>query len=153
MYSWWIAGDSYSGTKGAIVTDIKVPELTKRNPNNWPERLILLEGQFAQIHQDHLETQKQNQYAMISLAESNERLASHFEESKRVHQRMDEHDAIVSELKDEIIRLEKTIIELKLQNQILIDFSCGVKRATWIVASGGAVVVWWFIQKWLEHPR
>jgi len=125
----------------------------KRNPNNWPERLILLEGQFAQIHQDHQETQQQARQAMISLAESNERLANHFEESKRVHQRMDEHDAIVAELRDEVIRLEKIIIELKMQNQALLDFSCGVKKAGWIVVTGGGVVVWWVIQKWLEHPR
>jgi len=97
--------------------------------------------------------QKESQYALISLAESNEKFANHLEDNKRMHHRMDEHDAIVADLRDEVVRLEKIIIELKLQNQTLIDFSCGVKKAGWIAVTCGGVVVWWVLQRWLEHGR
>lgn len=140
-------------TESYRATDPAMPDLTKCKTINWPERMVTMELHLTDLQASLKEMQTEARYAMVSLAESNEKLANHFEEAKRVHQRMDEHDAMVSDLREELVRLEKTIIELKMQNQVLIDFSCGVKKAGWIAVTCGGVVVWWVLQKWLEHGR
>ena len=71
--------------------------LTKRNVVNWPERIAALESRqidplrFAQIEAKLnqfceliINTSEANQQSQIRNAEANERIAAHFEESKRV---------------------------------------------------------------------
>lgn len=124
--------------------------LTKRNPNNWPERLIFLEGAFAEISQNHKEMQEQSRYALISLAESNERLASHMEESKRAHQRMDNQEEMIEELRKGQIEQEKLLISILEKNKQLLDFNLTLKRGAWTVMTGGVVVIFWLFQRWFE---
>ncbi len=131
----------------------RTAEPTKRNPINWPERMIQVEGEVSLLAKFIPEVQQQTQCALASLAESNERWANHFEEAKRIHQRMDEQDVQAEMLRAEIIKLEKALIEVRMQNKQLLEFIGGVKKAGWITVTGGAVVAWWAIQKWLEHPR
>ncbi len=103
---------------------------------------------------DLKEIKNEIRYAMVSLAESNEKLVNSYSDNKRLHQRVDEQDEAIEELKLTLIQLEKSLLELKLQNQILIDFSSGVKKAGWIVVTCGGAVLWWVIQRWVEqHGR
>lgn len=117
------------------------------------ERLIRLEGDVEILNQFLPDLQQQNQSSLSSIAEANQRFANHFEESKRIHQRMDEQDRHVEDLRRELVKMEKCLLELKLQITSLLVFTEGVKKVSWVVLTGGGVVLWWFVQKWLEHGR
>lgn len=134
--------------------------LTKRNVVNWPERIAALESRqidplrFAQIEAKLnqfceliINTSEANQQSQIRNAEANERIAAHFEESKRVWSR-------VEELQSNFQDLEKIVIELREQLKQIQEFSAGVKKGVWIVATCGGAVLWWIIQRWVEqHGR
>lgn len=132
-------------------TDINAPDLSKRKVVNWPERMVTIELHLTDVQADLKEIKNEARYAMVSLAESNEKFANHLEDNKRLHQRMDEQDAQTSALREDIIRLEKSMLEVQLQNKILIDFSAGVRKAGWIVVTCGGAVLWWIIQRWVEN--
>ena len=131
-------------------TDTVAPDLTKRKTVNWPERLITLEGQFLAIQTAYHEAQKSAQYAMMSLAESNERLASHFEDNKRLHVRADGQDEIIEALRTSLAQQEKLLVALLEQNKQLLDFNAGLKRAGWAIVTGGGILIFWLFQKWFE---
>lgn len=156
------------GAEHAMV-DLERSDITRRNrarlrPEPPPvsellseagqfERLVRLESDMDILNQFLPDLQQQNQSALTSIAEVNQRFVSHFEESKRLHQRMDEQDRHVENLRHELVRMEKVLLELKLQNQALLDFTGGVKKAGWIAVTAGGVILWWAVQKWLEHAR
>lgn len=133
---------------------------TRRNTINWPERIAKLEAnqidpvRFSQIEAKlnqfcelMIKNSEANQQSQIRNAEANERIAAHFEESRRVWERVDELQAHLQEL-------EKIIIELREQHKQMREFSAGVKRAVWVVFTCGGVVLWWIIQRWVEsHGR
>lgn len=131
--------------------------LSKRGIIDWPGRIAKLESnqidpvRFAQIEaklNQFCELMVKNnevvQLSSVRHAEANERISAHLEESKVVREWVHEQD-------QQIAALEKGIIELKAQNQQLIEFVGGVKKAAWIVVTCGGVVVWWVIQKYIEH--
>ena len=135
-------------------TDINAPDLTKRKTINWPERIYALELHVTDMQVDLKEIKDEARYAMVSLAESNEKLANSFNDNKRLHQRIDEQDLIIEGMQKTLIQMDKTLLEIQLQNKILIDFSGGVKKAGWIVVTCGGTVLWWIIQRWVEtHGR
>ncbi len=113
-----------------------------------------MELHLADVQADLKEIKTEVRYAMVSLAESNEKLVNSYSDNKRLHQRVDNQDEVIEELRNTIMQLEKTLIELKIQNQVLIDFSSGVKKAGWVVVTCGGAVLWWVIQRWIEqHGR
>lgn len=131
-------------------------ENTRRNAINWPERIAKLEAnqidpvRFSQIEAKLnqfcdllIKNSEANQQSQIRNAEANERIAAHFEESRRVWQRVDE-------LQENLQDLEKIIIELREQHKQIQEFSAGVKRAVWVAVTCGGVVLWWVIQRWVE---
>jgi chromosome segregation ATPase len=135
-------------------SDVQAPDLTKRKTVNWPERMVTMELRLTDLQADLKEIKDEARYAMVSLAESNEKFANHLEDNKRLHQRMDEQDAQTTALRGDINRLEKSLLEVQLQNKILIDFSGGVRKAGWVVVTCGGAVLWWIIQRWVEqHGR
>lgn len=133
---------------------------TKRSAVLWPERIAKLEAnqidpaRFAQIEAKLnqfceliISTSEANQQSQIRNAEANERIAAHFEESRRVWSR-------VEELQDNFQDLEKIVIELREQLKQIQEFSTGVKKGVWIIATCGGAVLWWIIQRWVEqHGR
>ena len=131
-------------------TDPVMPDLTKRKSINWPERMVTLEIAVTEIRTAWKEMQKEAQYAMVSLAESNEKLANHFEESRRLHQRIDEQNEFIEELRRSFNSQEKLLVALIEQNKQLLDFNTGMKRTGWAILSGGTIFVFWLFQKWFE---
>ena len=142
------------------MVDLERTENTKRNAINWPERIARLEAnqidpaRFSQIEAKLnqfcdliINNSEANQQSQIRNAEANERIAAHFEESRRVWSRVDE-------LQDHLQELEKIIIELREQHKQMREFSADVKRAVWFAVTCGGVVLWWIIQRWIEsHGR
>jgi len=63
----------------------------------------------------------------------------HLEESKRVYARIEALEALVAVQQEQM----KTVLE----------FQADVKRVFWMVVTGGAIVLWWGVQKWIEHGR
>lgn len=124
--------------------------LTKRNPVNWPERMLALEFEVATMKESWRETQKESQYAMSSLAASNEKLANHFEDSKRIHARIDGQAEDINELKKALNDQEKLLVAIIEQNKQIVDFNQGLKRAGWAVLTGSTIFVFWLFQKWFE---
>lgn len=157
MPAGWIAGYwDYSNEDVAMTntyrnTDNQAPDLSQRKTINWPERMVTMELHLVELQDSFREIRKESQVAMVRMAEANERLANHFEDSKRLHQRIDEHDAQKEDLRNGMHRLEKCLLEVQLQNKILIDFSSGIKRAGFIVVTCGGAVLWWIIQRWVEN--
>jgi len=120
---------------------------TRRPTINWPERISRLEICQSDLKELVVAMNESIQQSMLRTAEANARIAAHFEESKRVWNRVDE-------LEDTINELEKNLIELKAQNRQLLEFAAGVKKAGWVVVTCGGVILWWIIQRWVEtHGR
>lgn len=129
-----------------------LPTASEISPDHF-ERLITLENDMERLNQCLPEMQQHQQSVMTSLAETSQRFIAHIEENKRMHQRMDEQDAHIAEMRRELLRIEKSLIELKAQLSTIIEFTAGIKRAAWISVSVFGVLLWWFVQKWLEMPR
>ena len=75
----------------------------------------------------------------VRYAVAMERIAEHLEESKRVYARIEALEALVAVQQEQM----KTVLE----------FQADVKRVFWMVVTGGAIVLWWGVQKWIEHGR
>ena len=122
-------------------------ENTRRPAINWPERIAKLEMCQSDLKELIVAMNEMAQQVMLRNAEANERIAAHLEESRRVWNRVDE-------LEDALNELEKTLIELRAQNQQLLKFSANIKKAIWIFVTCDGVVLWWIIQRWIEqHGR
>jgi len=142
------------------MVDLERSETTRRNTVNWPERIAKLESnqidpvRFAQIEAKLnqfceliINSNETNQQSAIRNAEANERIAAHFEESRRVWQRVDE-------LQDNLQAMDKIIIELREQVKQMKEFTAGMQRAVWVAVTCGGVVLWWIIQRWVDsHGR
>lgn len=83
---------------------------------------------------------------LLSLAESNERLANHLEDSKRVYGRIEALESHYVETKTELH-------ELRTQLAQVTEFQQDLKRIGLMIVTGGVVVLWWIVQKWLEHGK
>lgn len=68
-----------------------------------------------------------------------ERIVEHLEESKRIYARIEALEAMMAVQQEQM----KTVME----------FQADVKRAFWMIITGGAVILWWIVQKWLEHGK
>lgn len=65
-----------------------------------------------------------------------ERLANHLDESQAIKSSIDAMDSR--------IRL------LEQSNTEICAVCSSVRKAAWLIASGGVVVIWWLVQKWLD---
>jgi chromosome segregation ATPase len=107
------------------------------------ERLIQVERDVAMHNRYIPDVQRQIQAALTSIADSNSKMVVHFEDNKHQHRRIDEQDAHVENIRLEIVRLERAIVELKVQGTVLIDFTRGIKKIGWfLVTSLLAMLVW-----------
>lgn len=75
----------------------------------------------------------------IRYAVAMERIAEHLEESKRVYARIE--------------ALEAMVAVQQAQMKAAMEFQADVKRVFWMIITGGAVILWWGVQKWIEHGR
>lgn len=75
----------------------------------------------------------------IRYAVAMERIAEHLEESKRVYARIEALEAMVAVQQE--------------QMKAAMEFQADIKRVFWMVITGGAIVLWWGVQKWIEHGR
>ncbi len=75
----------------------------------------------------------------IRYAVAMERIVEHLEEYKRVYARIE--------------ALEEMVAVQQEQMKTVMEFQADVKRAFWMVITGGAIVLWWIVQKWLEHGK
>lgn len=144
--------------------EIPAESLVKRNALDCPGRIAKLE--VSQISQERfskveakldqfcellLKVSETAQDTSLRNANANERIAAHFEESKRVYQLIEEQGNRINEQGVMIHKLNESIIELRIQNKQMADFTSGIIKVAWMVATGGVIVVWWVIQKWLEQ--
>ena len=79
------------------------------------------------------------QASLERLAVVNERIAAHLEESKRAWNRLESHDRVITELQERIKSVD--------------GFSDVLKKLLWSLAAGAAAVLWWVIQKWVDHQH
>lgn len=114
------------------------------------ERFSKVEAKLDQFCELLLKVSETAQDTSLRNANANERIASHFEESKRVYQLIEEQGNRIDEQENIIHKLNEAIIELRIQNKQMSDFTSGVTKVAWMVATGGVIVVWWVVQKWLE---
>lgn len=66
-----------------------------------------------------------------------ERIAHHMETSKRGFERIDALDR-------EMIQLTSTV-------KSLVDFNGRLIKIGLALATGGVMVIWWIVQRWIEH--
>jgi len=114
--------------------------LSKRGTINWPERLTRLEVQVSEFREWMQSLQEQHQIEVARYAEAMERIANHLEDSKRVYSRIEASEA-------RLVEQQAELREIKAQLANAIEFQKDV------AVTGGAVVLWWVVQKWLEHGR
>ena len=115
------------------------------------ERIICVERDVLLLNRVFPEMQKQAVVVLASIADSNQKMAVHMEETKRQQDRMnmqDENNVIV---KNEIVLIERNVTELKTQSQALIDFTQMLRRFGWIVTTSILAVAVWAVQRWVEH--
>lgn len=120
--------------------------LSKRGTINWPERITRLEVQVSEFREWMQSLQEQHQIEVARYAEAMERVANHLEDGKRVYTRIEASEA-------RLVEQQAELREIKAQFEHVIEFQKDVKRITLMVVTGGVVVLWWVIQKWLEHGR
>lgn len=120
--------------------------LSKRAAINWPERLTRLEVQVGEFRDWMQSLQEQHQIEVARYAEAMERIANHLEDSKRVYTRIEATEA-------RVVGQQADLRELREQMRQAEEFRKDAKRMILMVATGGVVVLWWVIQKWLEHGR
>ena len=75
----------------------------------------------------------------IRYAVAMERIAEHLEESMRIYERIE--------------ALESLTAVQQAHIKSMLDFQADVKRVFWMVITGGAVILWWGVQKWIENGR
>jgi len=117
------------------------------------ERIVRVERDVLLLNRFFPDMQKQAAVALSSIADSNQRMAVHMEESKRQYERMDVQDSNIMAVKNETILIERTVAELKIQSQILIDFTQGLRRFGWIVTTSALAIAVWAVQRWVESPK
>lgn len=120
--------------------------LSKRPTVNYPERITRLEVQVSEFREWMRAIQEQHQIEVARYAEAMERIANHLEDSKRVYFRIEAMEVRVTEQQAELREIKTQLIQTA-------EFQKEVKRGFFLVVTGGAVVLWWVIQKWLEHGR
>lgn len=126
--------------------------ISRLEANQIPqERFSRVEAKLDQFCELLLKVSETAQDTNLRNASANERIANHFEESKRVYQILEEQGNRISEQDVVIHKLNEAIIELRIQNKQMADFTSGVTKVAWMVATGGVVIVWWVVQKWLEQ--
>lgn len=120
--------------------------LTKRPTVNYPERITRLEVQVSEFREWMRAIQEQHQTEVTRYAEAIERIANHMEDSKRVYVRIEATEARVTEQQSDLRELREQMRQAE-------EFRKEAKRMVLMVVTGGAVVLWWAVQKWLEHGR
>lgn len=125
------------------MSDITQDSLVKRSPADQ-RRIDRLEVKLDHLSELVLKNNDDNQQAAIRSADINGRIASHFEYSKRVLDKVDGQDVRLQDL-------EKAFIELRAQNTNLTEFIGGVRKAAWIGITCGGILLWWILQRYLEH--
>lgn len=73
----------------------------------------------------------------VQTATALERIANHLETNRRSFERLECHD--------------RDIVELKTQLQALIQFNQTLQRVGLAIVTGGAMAIWWFVQRWIDH--
>lgn len=144
-----ITAESLNKTRGVIDWVGRISRLESNQVD--PAKLAQIEAKLNQYCELILKNNEAGQQTAIRNAEANERIASHFEETKRVWERVDEQDETLESLSLRLQSLEKSIIELRIQNQNLIEFTGGVRKAAWIGITCGGILLWWIVQRYLEH--
>ena len=106
--------------------------MTDRSEESLSARLVRIETRMS--FYDEMMTKivaNQDQVCVVG-----ERLTNHLDESRAVR--------TIVETMDSRIRL------LEQSNTEICAVCSSVRKAAWLIASGGVVVIWWLIQKWLE---
>jgi len=125
------------------VSEITQDFLVKRSPADQ-NRIARLEAKLDQLSELVSRNNEDNQRAAIRNADTNGRIASHFEDSKRV---LD----MVNAQGERLVAIEKAIVEINAKNQSLNEFVGGVRKAAWIGVTCGGILLWWILQRYLEH--
>jgi len=125
------------------VSEITQDSLVKRSPDDQ-RRIERLEAKLDHLSELVLKNNDDSQQAAIRSADINGRIAAHFDDSKRVLDMIDGQDVRLQ-------ALEKAFIELRAQNTNLAEFMGGVRKAAWIGITCGGILLWWILQRYLEH--
>jgi len=123
--------------------EITQDSLVKRSPTDQ-NRIARLEAKLDQLSELVSRNNEDNQRAAIRSADINGRIAAHFDDSKRVLDMIDGQDVRLQ-------ALEKAFIELRAQNTNIAEFMGGVRKAAWIGITCGGILLWWIVQRYLEH--
>ncbi len=123
--------------------EITQDSLVKRSPTDQ-RRIERLEAKLDHLSELVLKNNADSQQAAIRSADTNGRIASHLEDSKRV---LD----VVNVQGERLLAIEKAIVEINAKNQNLNEFVGGVRKAAWIGVTCGGILLWWILQRYLEH--
>lgn len=125
------------------MSEITQDSLVKRSPTDQ-NRIARLEAKLDQLSELVSRNNEDNQRAAIRSADTNGRIASHFEDSKRV---LD----VVNAQGERLLAIEKEIVEINTKNQNLNEFVAGIRKAAWIGVTGGAGLLIYIVRLYLEH--
>lgn len=110
------------------------------------ERMARLEVHVSAARECMQNVQEQHQNDLLRSTEALERISSHIENSKCMYGRIESIEAALGELASDAR-------ETRAQLRQIDSFHGDVKRAFWMIVTGGAVMLWWGVQKWIEHGR
>lgn len=125
------------------MSEITQDSLVKRSPTDQ-RRIERLEAKLDHLSELVLKNNADSQQAAIRSADTNGRIASHFEDSKRV---LD----VVNAQGERLLSVEKEIVEINAKNKGINEFVGGVRKAAWIGVTCGGILLWWILQRYLEH--
>lgn len=118
---------------------------------NLLEKIIRVEWDIVLLNHLFPDAQKQIQRTLDSLAESNQKMTVHFEQTKRYYERLDELENLFKCIQNKFVEIDSAILDIRLQLKELNTFSETIKRFTWIVITSFLGICIWFTQKWIKR--
>ncbi len=106
--------------------------MADRNEESVSSRFVRIETRM-EFYDEMLAKIVEWQYQVCVVGE---RLTNHLDESEVIN--------------SNIAAMDSRIRMLEQSNAEICAVCSSVRKAAWLIASGGVVVIWWLVQKWLE---
>ncbi len=116
-----------------------VPHESRGTLVDLADRVVRIERDIDHIRASLDPLPPMLQASLERLAVVNERIAAHLEESKRVWNLLESHEKSITDLQERIKSVD--------------GFADVLKKLLWSLAAGAAAVLWWVIQKWVDHQN
>ncbi len=117
---------------------------------NLLEKIIRVERDIILLNHLFPDAQKQIQNTLSILADSNQKMAIHFEQTKRYYERLDQLEKIIQEINFKLQEIDKKFIEIKTEIKESEKFINTIKKFVWGIFTSLLGIGIWYSQEILK---